>query len=410
MGNRLDGTLFGFARTDTMIRAGSFDFVRPQFRQVNPMHTRFSTLLTLMLVAAHAGADPVTYYAAGSITSAGNATQLFAGVDPNDTVGTPFSAILTYDSDTPATACSARILAGRRCVYEVAPPIHPLGMEVVLPAYDFTFTSADDSPFTAIVDNENGLSLFATDRLSFFSQSIAGFDSITTQSFDLAFSDSTGSALRDEGLKASIPFAQFDSATLLLSMVLGVGPPVEQFFVTGDIDAMFRGVQLVGNPGTSCATVVGLGVALCGDALNGIFFGQPTTTSALPAEAVTALDAIELAGETPQLWELGLGDGFQGGETLTFNYAEGAFCAAPMCVPDVDEDRLTVVHFDEALVAWVAAPAPIRDTVNNTLVIGAAGFPLFALALPEPTSGLAGIVAIVVSAGLAWEARRRRLR
>ena len=371
------------------------------------MIARLSALSTLMLlVAPPSEALQVTYYLIGTLTSSGNSTVLFPGIDPSTAVGTTFTGRVTYDTSLPVMACSPGSPLGRRCIYEATPPLAPLGIELTVPVYGTSFATADASSFTITVDNEN-ISVDARDLLSFYSADVATFQAFA-ESIDVTLNDDTGVALFDENLQPYINFSSYQIATCNAFLTYFDGMVVGQFFLTADVDSMYPATLLAGSPGVSCATVTDLGVELCGDALTGIFYGEPIGTDSLPQGAMTALSAIQLAGVSPQLWELGLDGGFNGTATLTFSYDEGAFCAGPACVPDVDEDQLTLFRFDSGMGAWVSAPPTLRDTAQNTLVIDVTGFSAFALALPEPSPGLAGVVATGVLACLSHGTRRRR--
>jgi PEP-CTERM motif len=170
-------------------------------------------------------------------------------------------------------------------------------------------------------------------------------------------------------------------------------------FGAGNVDPVSAGEtsgSVLGGAGTTGGVEVTFDQVTAGGTLS----AQSIPTAGLSFGALQALEGatnFQLAGDTPQIWEISFDGTFTGPLTLTLAYDESL-------LGGVNEADLFVLHFDETLNAWQKIFGTV-DTDLNTITISTDSLSPFALSVPEPSTLL---LAACGAVGCLIMVRRRR--
>jgi hypothetical protein len=171
-------------------------------------------------------------------------------------------------------------------------------------------------------------------------------------------------------------------------------------FGAGNVDAVGAG-ETSGSVLGGAGTTGGVDVSFDQVTTAGTLSVQEIPTTGLSYDALQALELetnFQLAGLTPQIWDVSFGGQFTGPLTLTFGYDESLLGGVP-------EANLFMWHFDDALNDWEQIFGSI-DVDLNTITISTDSLSPFALGVPEPRSFvLAGLGSGLLLVA-AWRRRR----
>jgi hypothetical protein len=164
---------------------------------------------------------------------------------------------------------------------------------------------------------------------------------------------------------------------------------VEDFETTGSV------LGGAGTPG-------GVDIEFTDVTTTGNLAAQQIDTDGLSVAALAALSSagnFQLAGDTPQIWDVTFGGDFTGPLTVTLGYDENQ-------LGGIAETDLFVWHFDKDLDAWEKIYG-IVDTENNTITIAANSLSPLAVGVPEPSTWTLLVVAIIgLFTARRWSVRR----
>jgi len=160
------------------------------------------------------------------------------------------------------------------------------------------------------------------------------------------------------------------------------------------------GASSVGGVSMTFAEVTGIGTVQA----EGITFALLTPQA---QSDFLGVEGYDLAGSTPQLWNLGFDGEFTGGATVMFGYDP-----APLAEAGVNPEDLKVLKRDDATGEIQVLTPTVVDSVNHTLTVDVDSFSTFGLAasaVPEPSSLLLGAFAVMFLLPPCCVRRRRGL-